>query len=78
MDYETFSYNNIRHILYISYHIIIYSHCNARALTYINNMYLKSNQIGKYKKHKRRYFDEGTFLPRFSKSNIRFHPYNLY
>jgi hypothetical protein len=23
MDYETFSYNNIRHILYISYHGII-------------------------------------------------------
>jgi hypothetical protein len=25
MDYETFSYNNIRHILYISYHDIICS-----------------------------------------------------
>jgi hypothetical protein len=24
MDYETFSYNNIRHILYISYYIINY------------------------------------------------------
>jgi hypothetical protein len=50
MDYETFFYNNIRHILYISYHVIIYSHYNARALTYINNMYLKRHQIGKYKK----------------------------
>jgi hypothetical protein len=35
MDYETFHYNNIRHILYISYYVIIYSCCNARALTYI-------------------------------------------
>jgi hypothetical protein len=26
MDYETFSYNNMRHILYISYHGIICSH----------------------------------------------------
>jgi hypothetical protein len=25
MDYEIFSYNNIRHILYISYHVIICS-----------------------------------------------------
>jgi hypothetical protein len=32
MNYETFSYNNIRHILYISYHDIIYSRCNARVL----------------------------------------------
>jgi hypothetical protein len=30
MNYETFSYNNIRHILYISYHGIIYFCCNAR------------------------------------------------
>jgi hypothetical protein len=34
MDYETFSYNNIRHILYISYHGIICFRCNARVLTY--------------------------------------------
>jgi hypothetical protein len=33
MDYEIFSYNNIRHILYISYHGIICSRCNARVLT---------------------------------------------
>jgi hypothetical protein len=25
MNYETFSDNNIRHILYISYHVIIWS-----------------------------------------------------
>jgi hypothetical protein len=25
--------NNIRHILYISYHVIICSRCNARVLT---------------------------------------------
>jgi hypothetical protein len=30
MDYEIFSYNNIRHILYISYHDII---CSRRVLT---------------------------------------------
>jgi hypothetical protein len=30
MDYETFSYNNIRHILYINYRGIICSRCNAR------------------------------------------------
>jgi hypothetical protein len=29
MDYEIFSYNNIRHILYIRYHGIICSRCNA-------------------------------------------------
>jgi hypothetical protein len=34
MDYEIFSYNNIIHILYISYHGIICSRCNARVLTY--------------------------------------------
>jgi hypothetical protein len=34
MDYETFSYNNIGHILYISYYVIICSRCNARALNY--------------------------------------------
>jgi hypothetical protein len=33
MDYETFSYDNIRHILYISYHGIICPRCNARVLT---------------------------------------------
>jgi hypothetical protein len=33
MNYEIFSYNNIRHILYISYHVIICSRYNARALT---------------------------------------------
>jgi hypothetical protein len=33
MDYETFSYKNIRHILYINYHGIICSCCNTRALT---------------------------------------------
>jgi hypothetical protein len=32
MDYEIFSYNNIRHILYISYHGIICSRCNARVV----------------------------------------------
>jgi hypothetical protein len=31
MDHETFSYNNIRHILYISYYVIICFRCNARA-----------------------------------------------
>jgi hypothetical protein len=35
MDYEIF-YNNIRHILYISYYVIICFRCNARVLTYIN------------------------------------------
>jgi hypothetical protein len=40
MDYETFSYNNIRHILYISYHVIICSLCNARALAYTIIRYL--------------------------------------
>jgi hypothetical protein len=39
MDYETFSYNNIRHILYISYYVIICSRCNARALTYMYNIF---------------------------------------
>jgi hypothetical protein len=34
INMRSFSYNNIRHILYISYHGIIYSRCNARALTY--------------------------------------------
>jgi hypothetical protein len=34
MDYEIFCYNNIRHILYISYHGVICSRCNARVLTY--------------------------------------------
>jgi hypothetical protein len=33
MDYEMFSYNNIRHILYINYHDIICFRYNARALT---------------------------------------------
>jgi hypothetical protein len=33
MGYETFSYNSITHILYISYRGIIRSCCNARALT---------------------------------------------
>jgi hypothetical protein len=32
MDYETFSYNNIRHILYTSYNGIICSRGNARVL----------------------------------------------
>jgi hypothetical protein len=32
MDYETFSHNSITHILYISYHDIIYFCCNAQAL----------------------------------------------
>jgi hypothetical protein len=30
MNFETFSYNNIRHIIYISYHGIICFCCNAR------------------------------------------------
>jgi hypothetical protein len=33
-DYETFFYNNIRHILYISYHVIICFRYNARTLIY--------------------------------------------
>jgi hypothetical protein len=33
IDYEIFFYNNIRHILYISYYVIICSRCNARVLT---------------------------------------------
>jgi hypothetical protein len=32
MNYEIFSYNNIRHILYISYYGIICYRCNARIL----------------------------------------------
>jgi hypothetical protein len=34
MNYEIYFYNNIRHILYISYYVIICSLCNARVLTY--------------------------------------------
>jgi hypothetical protein len=33
MDYETFFYNNIKHILYINYYVIMYFRCNVRALT---------------------------------------------
>jgi hypothetical protein len=39
MDYETFSYNSIRHILYINYYVLICSRCNARALTYHTMMH---------------------------------------
>jgi hypothetical protein len=47
MDYKTFFYSNIRHILYISYHVIICSRCNARSL------------ISKVKKKKKQGTDSG-------------------
>jgi hypothetical protein len=42
MNYETFSYNNIKHIIYISYHGIVCFRCNARGthLVLLNGLYL--------------------------------------
>jgi hypothetical protein len=45
MDYETFSYNNIRHILYISYHIFPLQ----RTGTHLVYIYSPSNIIKKLK-----------------------------
>jgi hypothetical protein len=41
MNYETFSYNNIRHIIYISYHGIVCFRCNARG-THLVYLYYKT------------------------------------
>jgi hypothetical protein len=47
MNYEIFSYNNIRHILYISYNVIICSCYIAQALTWSKKKVTKTTQIPK-------------------------------
>jgi hypothetical protein len=50
MDYETFSHNSITHILYISYHGIIYvpvaTHGHSPSYNYKNGIQFQRNKRG--------------------------------